>query len=265
MPRPAPSALRRPALPLILITPDFEPAGKEHADPSISLSNRYQQALILAGGIPVIMPATTSRDLIAECVSRCDGALLTGGDDIDPRVYGAKLPPNVRQTVNVTPDGGERDFRELVLVEEVFRHRKPLFAICRGHQVLNVALGGTLITDIALQAPRAFNHRRPDRRSEPVHEVRLTPGSLLAKITRVRSLSVNSTHHQAVGRIAAPLRVTGRSTDGVVEGLELKAERSGLLPWLLSVQFHPERLADRYPAHQALFRQFIQACAWDSQ
>ena len=93
-----------------------------------------------------------------------------------------------------------------------------------------------------------------------VHEVRLTPDSILAKITARQELGVNSTHHQAVLRVAALLRVTARSPDGMVEGLELKPGRGGM-PFLVSVQFHPERLADRYAEHAAIFTAFTQACA----
>jgi putative glutamine amidotransferase len=207
------------------------------------------------------LPATTDRTWLAESIRRSDGLLLTGGDDVEPRLYTRALSKAVRKTVEVTPDGGQRDLREFILIDEVLRQHKPLFAICRGQQVLNVALGGTLIADIPRQKPRAANHRRTDRRSEVVHEVRLTPGSLLANITRKQKLGVNSTHHQAVGRVAAPLRVSGRSPDGIIEGLELKPGLSCWQPWLLSVQFHPERLADRYSDHQALFDAFIQACA----
>jgi putative glutamine amidotransferase len=247
--------------PLILVSPDIDRKGKEHSDASISLSNRYQGALMVAGALPLTMPATTSREVIAECVRRSDGILLTGGDDVDPRLYANGLPARVRRTVGVTPDGGQRDFRELVLIDEVFRQHKPLLAICRGHQILNVALGGTLLADIPSQRPRALAHRRTDRRSEIVHEVRLTPGSILAKIAGGHHLGVNSTHHQAIGRVAPPLQVTAVGSDGIIEGLELKPGGAGWLPWLLSVQFHPERLVDRYPAHQAIFRVFTQACA----
>jgi putative glutamine amidotransferase len=247
--------------PLILVSPDVEPQGKEHADVSISLSGAYQRSLLAAGGLPLCLPATTDRDWLAESVHRADGLLLTGGDDVEPRLYARSLPTTVRKTVEVTPDGGQRDLREFILIDEVLRQHKPLLAICRGHQVLNVALGGTLIADISRQKPGADNHRRMDRRSEVVHEVRLTPGSLLANITRKQKLGVNSTHHQAIGRVAAPLCVTARSPDGIIEGLELKPGTSCWQPWLLSVQFHPERLADRYAAHQALFDAFTQACA----
>ena len=250
-----------PRPPLILVSPDIETKGKEHGDCSISLSNRYQQALMMAGGMPLTMPATISRELIAECVRRCDGVLLTGGDDVDPRLYANGLPASVRRTVGVTPDGGQRDFRELMLIDEIFRQHKPLLAICRGHQMLNVALGGTLVADIPSQRPGSLAHRRTDRRSEIVHEVRLTPASLLAKMVGGHNLGVNSTHHQAVGRVAPALRTTAVSPDGNIEGLELKPDGAGWLPWLVSVQFHPERLVDRYPAHQAIFHGFTEACA----
>jgi putative glutamine amidotransferase len=245
--------------PLILISPNIEKKGDEFGDLSISLSETYQQALMGAGAIPWALPATVSRELIAECVSRGDGVLLTGGEDVDPRLYANGLPARLRKTVNVTPDGGERDLRELLLIDEVFRQRKPLLCICRGHQMLNVALGGTLIVDVRSQLPGAVNHRRMDRRSEVVHEVRLTETGLLAKITGRKSLGVNSTHHQAVGRVAAPLHVIARSDDGVVESMQLKSSPGRMLPFLLSVQFHPERLADRYPEHRAIFTAFTQA------
>jgi putative glutamine amidotransferase len=246
--------------PLILISPSIERQGVEFADRSISLSEAYPRAVADAGGVPLTLPVGKSRELIAECVSRCDGVLLTGGDDIEPSLYGNGLPPRLRRTVETSPDGGERDLRELILIDEIFRQRRPLLAICRGHQLLNVALGGTLIVDIPLQVPRAIEHRRMDRRSEVVHEVRLTRESLLSKIASKTNLGVNSTHHQAVGRVAGPLQVTGASDDGVVESMELKPEAARLLPFLLAMQFHPERLIDRYPEHRAIFRAFTQAC-----
>ena len=246
--------------PLILISPSVEKEGIEFGDRSISLSEAYPRAVAAAGGIPLTLPVGKSRELMAECVRRCDGVLLTGGDDIEPGLYGNGLPVKLRRTVSTTPDGGERDLRELILIDEIFRQRRPLLAICRGHQLLNVALGGTLIVDIPAQMPDAINHRRMDRRSEKVHEVRLTRGTLLSKITGQRTLGVNSTHHQAVGRVAEPLQVTATSADGVVESMELKPEAARSLPFLLAVQFHPERLVDRYPEHRAIFHAFAQAC-----
>ncbi len=246
--------------PLILISPSIESAGVEFGDRSISLSETYPRAIADAGGIPLTLPVGKSRELMSECVRLADGILLTGGDDIEPDLYASKVPAKLRQTVETSPDEGERDFRELILLDEVFRQRKPLLAICRGHQLLNIALGGTLIVDIPSQLPGAIEHRRMDKRSEVVHEVRLTPQSLIAKITRKKTLGVNSTHHQAVGRIAEPLQANAISEDGVVEGLELKPEAVGLLPFLLAMQYHPERLAGRYVEHRAVFYAFTQAC-----
>ena len=247
--------------PLILVSPSIETKGIEFSDMSLSLSLPYERALINAGALPWPILSLPSRQLIAECVRRADGVLLTGGEDVNPVLYDGHMPQSLRKKCILTPDGGARDLRELMLVDEVFRQRKPLLAICRGQQVLNVALGGTLVADIPRQIRGALNHRRMDKRCAKVHEVSLTPGSLLSKITGKRILGVNSTHHQAVDRPADILAVTARSSDGVIEGLQLKPEAARLLPFMLSVQFHPERLADRHPEHHALFVAFAKACA----
>lgn len=247
--------------PLILVSPSVETKGAEFEDMSLSLSLPYERALLEAGALPWPIISLTSREEIAECVRRADGVLLTGGEDVHPVLYDQKMPQRLRKKCILTPDGGCRDLRELMLVDEVFRQRKPLLAICRGHQILNVALGGTLFADIPTQLPKALNHRRMDKRCSKVHDVGLTPGGLLAKITRKRVLGVNSTHHQAVNRLADVLTVSASSSDGVIESLQLKPEASHLLPFLLSVQFHPERLADRYPEHHAIFTAFGKACA----
>lgn len=247
--------------PLIFVSPSIAPKGEEFGDDSLSLSVPYERALLRAGALPWPILALQSSSEITACVTEADGVLLTGGEDIDPRLSDATAPPQLRKKCVLTPDGGARDWRELLIIKEVFRQRKPLLAICRGHQVLNVALGGTLYLDIPTQLPRALRHRRMEKRSAKVHDVRLTPGGLLAKITRKRVLGVNSTHHQAVHRVAPILTVAGQSSDGVVESLQLKADASQMLPFLLSVQFHPERLAERHPEHQAIFTAFAQACA----
>ena len=139
---------RMAARPLILVSPSIEKRGVEFHDLSASLSVKYDYAILQAGGIPVTAPATTDRALLAEAVRRADGVLLTGGDDINPDLYDKNLPRAIRETVGMTPDGGGRDWRELVLIDEVFRQHKSLLAICRGHQLLNIAIGGKLIADI---------------------------------------------------------------------------------------------------------------------
>ncbi len=146
-----------------------------------------------------------------------------------------------------------------MLIEEVLRQRKPLLCICRGHQILNVALGGTLFADISQQIPRAMNHSRTDRKDRVVHDIACEPGSLMALAGGDR-LGVNSSHHQAVARLAKSLRATAVSRDGVVEGMELAPAARDRLPYLLAVQFHPERLFARHAEHLELFRTFIRAC-----
>src|SRR5437867_3301925 len=247
--------MKRPR-PLILISGSTENRGAELSDFSASLSLQYPLAIQAAGGVPWLLPCVPAADLVAESVRRADGVLLTGGDDVQPELYGrAKLSAALEKTVHTAAP--ERDLFELLLIEEVFRQRKPLLAICRGQQILNVALGGTLVADISTQMPGALNHNRSDRKDEIVHKVALTPGSILNKISGKQILGVNSSHHQAVGRLGEALRVTGLSPDGVVEGLELAETAAGWLPWLVAVQFHPERLFEAHGVFLELFRNFI--------
>jgi putative glutamine amidotransferase len=230
----------------------------EMGDPSVSLSGAYTRAIADAGGLPLILPPIVSADLLAECVRRADGLLLTGGDDVSPDLYAPALPADLRAKVVI--EDPERDLRELLLIEETFRQQKPLLAICRGHQMLNVAFGGTLVADLPSQRPSEINHRRMDAKREVVHPVTLQPGCRLSQVCGRAELGVNSTHHQAVDRVPAPLAVTGRAPDGIAEVIELRPADRAALPFLLSVQFHPERLVDRYPEHAAIFQAFVAAC-----
>jgi putative glutamine amidotransferase len=243
--------------PVILITPSTERKGAEFADASISVSNRYADAIIEAGGLPQIFPATTSHAIIAEAVQRCDGVLLTGGDDIDPKLYAPNLPDELAKKVG--PLEPERDVWETDVIAEVFAQHKPLFGICRGHQMLNVALGGTLVVDIPTQVPQSLDHRQMDRKTEQVHDITVEQDSLLARLAGQETFGVNSTHHQAIGEVASRLRVVAKSSDGVIEAMELKD--AGQRPFLLTVQFHPERLIDKSAIFGQLFNGFVEACA----
>ena len=217
-----------------------------------------QGAILAAGGTPWVLPCLPDKAFVAEAVRRGDGVMLTGGDDVQPRLYARKISPALQKTVAAADP--ERDLFELMLIDEVFRQRKPLLCICRGHQILNVGLGGTLLVDIHTQMPQALNHNRTDRKDQIVHEIEVLPDSILGRIARRPTVGVNSSHHQAVARMAKPLRATAVSKDGVIEVMEFAPEATGLLPYLLSVQFHPERLYRRHAEHRELFKSFTTAC-----
>jgi putative glutamine amidotransferase len=245
--------------PLILISPGSQRRGAEFFDFSVNLSEAYPGAIAQSGGIPWILPCRPDRVLIAESVHRAGGVLLTGGDDVAPEIYSAPLTPRLRKTI--CPADPERDLTELLVIDEVFRQRKPLLAICRGQQILNVAFGGSLIVDIPTQHPGSLNHSRSDLKGSVVHDIQLAEGSRIRKIIGRDAVGVNSTHHQAVDRLAKPFQASGVSPDGIIEAFELAPAEASLLPFLMSVQFHPERLIDRHSEFLLLFRSFIKAAS----
>lgn len=244
--------------PIILISGSTDDQGSEFGDFSLGLSMAYPRAVKAAGGMPWLLPTISEARWVREAVSQAEGIVLTGGDDVDPKLYTKSLPDAVGRTVQRAH--AARDSFEILLIFEAIRQHKPLLCICRGHQILNVALGGTLFADIPLQIPRAQNHSRTDLKDKVVHEVACEQGSLLARSAGGGRLGVNSSHHQAVDEVGRGLRVTARSPDGVIEGLEPAPESGGALPWLLAVQFHPERLFDRHVEHLEIFRALIRAC-----
>ncbi|MCB1126984.1 MAG: gamma-glutamyl-gamma-aminobutyrate hydrolase family protein [Verrucomicrobiae bacterium] len=249
--------------PLILIAGGTDPEGPEFKDPSLTLSGRYTEAVLLHGGLPFILAPVPSARAIAESVRRCDAVVLSGGDDLQTSLYAAGLTPEIAAKAG-RPDR-ERDLAESLLIQEVFHQRKPLLAICRGHQMLNVVFGGTLIVDLPSQRPAGLNHRRFDIPDEPGHEIALASGSLIRKLLRRPTAAVNTTHHQAVDRLAPLFRPTATSGDGIIEAFELAPEHAAALPWLLSVQFHPERLCLRQPEFGRIFSGLTRAARADAR
>lgn len=243
--------------PSILISPSTETRGSEFSDYSLNLSHAYTQAIIKAGGVPLVIPCETDDNFVAEAVRRCDGVMISGGEDLQPELYSEELKPGLRETVG--PTDPPRDLLESSLIREAFQQQKPLFAICRGHQLLNVALGGSLFVDVKMEVPGAQEHRQMAKKGKVVHDAAIRPGSFLEAILGVSVIGVNSTHHQAVSKIADSLQACATSPDGIVEALELNAAHRELLPWLLSVQFHPERLLRDHPIFHRLFESFVQA------
>lgn len=244
--------------PLILVSPDTQTSGAEMQDHAISVGSRYLQAIIDAGGIPLSLPLCTDRAFLADAVSQADGIMLTGGNDVAPSIYWPDAPKSLTSKCECAEPG--RDVMELELIQEILAQRKPLLAICRGHQLFNVALGGTLYVDIPSQRPGAFKHSQMDRKYEVVHDVSVTPDTFLHQIWQADSLGVNTTHHQAIDKIAKPLRAVAHGPDGVIEAAEFRPEDRGMLPWFASIQFHPERLYRQHPTHARLFQAFVAAC-----
>lgn len=244
--------------PVILISGSTDDQGSEFGDFSLGLSMAYPRAIKAAGGMPWLLPTIPEARWVREAVRQADGIMLSGGDDVDPKLYTKSLPEEVSRTVQRAH--AARDSFEILLILEAIAQRKPLLCICRGHQILNVALGGTLFADIPLQIPRALNHSRTDLKDQVVHDAECELGSMLARIAGGGRLGVNSSHHQAVDEVGRGLRVTARSPDGIIEALEPAPESKDAFPWLLAVQFHPERLFDRHVEHLEMFRMLICAC-----
>lgn len=196
------------------------------SESSQKVGNDYVTAVTRAGGIPLLIPATDDPLLIEATLDQVDGVLLTGGVDVDPAYYGEERHPMLGEV------NAERDTFEMLLIDKVVERQMPLFGVCRGMQMLNVALGGTLWQDIPSQVPEAGDHRITDLMA---HNVGLVTGTLSERVLGVKTLNVNSRHHQAVRDVAPSLRITAWSPDGIAEMLEGYPEAP-----ILAVQWHPE-------------------------
>ena len=212
----------------------------------------YMHAIQAAGGIPVLIPLTLENDDIKELCNRVDGLVIPGGGDIDPTIYGGDPEGKV---YGVTP---ERDRVEVAVAKQVVEDDRPLLAICRGHQVLNVAMGGTLYEDILDQMPGGEKHAFFDhpKRDHTPHSVEISEGSWLAEIMGAnKEQPVNSLHHQAIRDLGSQLIVTAVAPDGVIEGIEVVDHR-----FAVGVQWHPEEMQANDADMANLFRAFIHAC-----
>ncbi|MHC4563349.1 MAG: gamma-glutamyl-gamma-aminobutyrate hydrolase family protein [Planctomycetota bacterium] len=202
----------------------------------------YLTCIESAGGAPVLLPRTDDVDVIARVVAGIDGLLLSGGGDIVSLAYGQEPHPKAIQQDPV------RDSMELTATRLAIEAGMPILGICRGVQLLNVAMGGTLVQDIASQLPDTVQHHTKERETFLVHTIDIEADSLLARVLGARSTAVNSWHHQAVGDLGDGLRVAARARDGVIEALEATDGQC-----ILAVQCHPEDSADKYPLFQKLF------------
>jgi len=214
------------------------------------LADAYIKAVLRAGGTPLVIPLGLDGRRLTALLEVLDGVIFSGGGDIDPQRYNGDPHPEV---YGISPD---RDELEFFLVHRMLEMDKPLLTICRGTQVLNVALGGSLYTHIADQLPGAFKHDwfpnfSRDRRS---HTVSLITDSRLNQIYGSDEIQVNSLHHQGISRLGEGLIAAGVAPDGLMEALEVPSAS-----FAVGVQWHPECLADD-AGSQNLFQAFIQAC-----
>jgi len=233
--------------PVIGVTTSY---GKnKHGNPTIYLLRAYVEALIESGGAPVLIPSDLTGAGLQAIYDRLDGLLFTGGGDIALEYFQGEPNSHVDEVEL------DRDRTEFGLLQASISSGKPFLGICRGLQVINVGMGGTLYSHIHDQLPGAIEHDfSPGHpRSYLAHSVVLEPATRLAGILGENAVSVNSLHHQGVKEMAPGLKAAGFAPDGLLEALELPDH-----PYGLAVQWHPEWLRDQV-ATQRLFRSFIEA------
>lgn len=215
----------------------------------ILLNSAYVSALENAGLVPLVVPPLSRVDHAADIMSIAAGLVLSGGGDLDPGLYGEPCHPRAN------PPDADRDTTELALIAAARARNVPVLAICRGIQAVNVALGGSLVQDIPSELESAIVHDAQGPREARTHEVAIEPGSRLARAVGSTRISVNSLHHQSVGRLASGLLATAHAPDGVVEGVESEGGW-----WLVGVQWHPEEMSGtEEPWDRRLFQAFARA------
>jgi putative glutamine amidotransferase len=216
--------------------------------PTVFLMQSYLGAILQAGGVPVLIPSVLDADALRALYERLDGILFSGGGDIGLEHFTGD------EHVRIEDVDPQRDSVEMSLVHAAMRDGKPFLGICRGCQVVNVALGGTLYTHLIDQFQGSIDHDYPGSlRTTLVHEVKVEEGTRVAEALGEPIVKVNSNHHQGLKYIPAPLRVAGHSPDGLVEAIELPDH-----PFGLAVQWHPEWLTDQQSTRN-LFEKFVKA------
>jgi putative glutamine amidotransferase len=238
--------------PVIGITADLvEPDGENTKhEPALFLPRRYWRAVQASGGVPLIVPYTNSPASIRRVVERVDGLLISGGNfDIHPSYYDEQPLNGLGEIKH------ERTDFELKLLSLALKADLPILGICGGAQAINVALGGSLYQDIAIQLPSAGEHQQSSRKETGGHRVKINRGTQLERILQRRTVEANTTHHQAVKALGRGLVVNATADDGMIEGIESPGHT-----FALGVQWHPEVLAPRYPTHRRIFAALISAC-----
>lgn len=211
------------------------------------VNSAYVRSVLAAGGIPIILPPAIGAASAAWVLPAIDGLLLSGGEDIAPSLYGQEPHAALGEV------DAERDMFELALFAMARQRGLPILGICRGFQLINVGLGGTLWQDLPSERPGTVNHDAKGARDARAHEVRIEPGSAVAQALGTTRLDVNSFHHQGVRELAPSLTASGWSGDGLVEAFEQVDEG-----WIVAAQWHPEEMyGDPAAADLGLFRTLV--------
>lgn len=216
--------------------------------PKMSINTDYSDAVFAAGGLPVIIPPVCTEKQISDYVSVCDGIIISGGMDISPILYGEN-PINECGAFDL-----EVDKSHIALIKETMRAEKPLLGICRGMQLINVALGGTLYQDISSQIKNSSGHRFNFLRDDVVHKVNINENSSLFEIIGDKSIYVNSLHHQAVKNLCSDAEKAAISDDGIIEAFTIQSKS------VTAVQWHPEMLMKKYDSMMNIFKHFVDSC-----
>ncbi|RFA33621.1 gamma-glutamyl-gamma-aminobutyrate hydrolase [Virgibacillus dokdonensis] len=232
--------------PVIGVTPSVENASNMHF---VSIANIT--AIEGAGGTPIILPFVPSETHIRQIAGLIDGLYLTGGNSIDPTLFVEEPHPKLGEINPI------RDQYEVALIQEIQKHQKPILGVCRGCQILNIALGGDMYQDIYAQMEgELLQHKQHAPDGHASHYVYVEEGSVLREIAGKEKIKVNSRHHQANRKLGGGMQICGMASDGVVEAIESR-EAS----FLLGVQWHPENLAIEEDAvSKNIFHAFIEAC-----
>ncbi len=208
----------------------------------------YVDVVEQAGAVPVVLPLVTTEDEAEEAIDDVDALIVTGGEDIDPSYYGQE-PADTLETVNL-----DRDKSDFLILEEALDEDMPILLTCRGHQLLNVYMGGTLYQDLPTMYDSDIAHRDPAEYDFTYHEITIEEGSLLAGIVGGTTLEVNSWHHQGIDKVGNGLKVTATTEDGLVEAMEVTGK-----PFVVSVQFHPEwNVLEHEGAQMEFFTELIE-------
>ena len=206
----------------------------------------YVDAVIRAGGVPLIIPFSTDKEVIISQAQLIDGLILSGGHDISPYNYGQEPSQKIGETFP------ERDTYEIILLEESKKRNIPILGICRGFQLINVAAGGTLYQDLSLIPGNILKHNQVSNPTLKTHKVEIKENSFISSIFGKETM-VNSFHHQALDKVADEFKVVARASDGVVEAIEHKTYK-----FLVAVQWHPEMLAVNCEKARELFSKFVE-------